>query len=222
MVRASPLILIALVACLSATGCRKGKQERPAATKKAQALKLPPISVTRQRNLVYTFRQGAAFKTVTSMDQIPLGSRGWVRVQDPQVRNVGSRFVYVADLRKADAKGVFPYKVMSRGQFLKGNSLPGGGQSGMGMVAVAGVGQVILYSRPGCGACDRARAYLKQRGVRYVEKNIQADAAAAAELKAKAAKKGFPISGVPVIDVNGEIVIGFDVRKLETLLRRRV
>lgn len=223
MRRVLPLILIGLLGCLVFVGCRK-KVEGPSASEKtARAKTLTPISITRQRNLVFTYRQGTEFRTVASMDQIPLGARGWVRVQDPQVRNVGSRFVYVADLRKTNGKGEFPYQILTRRQFLEGSALPGGGTDGMGRGSlVAAVGKVVLYSRPGCGACDSARAYLKRRGVQFVEKNIQADAGAAKELKAKAAQKGFPTGVVPVIDVNGEFVIGFDARKLETLLRRRV
>lgn len=222
MARLLPLILVGMMAAPAVGGCRKKATDGPAARKKGQSKTLPPISITRQRSLVFTFRQGGAFRTVASMDEIPVGSRGWVRVQDPQVRNVGSQLVYVADLRKANDKGAFPYRILGRQQFLSGSALPGGGKAGMGMTAVASVGKIVLYSRPGCGACDSVRAYLKQRGVSFEEKNIRADAAAAAELKAKAAAKGFPSGVVPVIDVNGEIVVGFDVRKLESLLRRRV
>jgi glutaredoxin len=222
MRRVLPLILIGLLGCPVFTGCSKKDTDRPAPEKSAQAKTLSPISVTRQRSLVFTYRQGGEFRTVTSMDQIPLGARGWVRVQDPQVRNVGSGQVYVADLRQANDKGAFPYQILTRQQFLKGSPLPGGGKAGMGMAAVVVVGKVVLYSRPGCGACDAVRAYLNRRGVQFEEKNIQADAGAAKELKAKAAQKGFPAGAVPVIDINGEIVVGFNVRKLESLLRRRV
>jgi len=223
MRRVFSLILIGLVASLVLAGCRKQVGDSSASEKTARAQTLTPISITRQRSLVFTYRQGAEFRTVASMDQIPAGARGWVRVQDPQVRNVGSRFVYVADLRKTNEKGEFPYQVLTRRQFLEGSALPGGGKAGTGGgAALAAVGKVVLYSRPGCGACDSARAYLRRRGVQFVEKNIQADARAAKELKAKAAQKGFPAGVVPVIDVNGEVMIGFDARKLETLLRRRV
>ncbi len=222
MRKVSPLVVVvALVGLLGLPGCRKKSRDASPSGTTSPEKALKPISVTRQRSLVFTYRQGGEFKTVLSMDKVPLGARGWVRVQDPRVRNVGSRFVYVADLRKANDKGLFPYKVLTRQQFLNGNALPGQGMGSMGAV-VAAVGKVVLYSRPGCGACDRVRAYLKQRGVQFEEKNIQADAAAAKELKAKAARKGFPTGVVPVIDVNGDIVVGFDVRKLEGLLRRRV
>ncbi len=231
MARVFPLVVIGLMGCLAMGGCRSKAKDSSPSAKAAGAKTLRPISITRQRSLVFTYRQGGEFQTVASMDKIPLGARGWVRVQDPQVRNVGSRFVYVADLRKANDKGVFPYQVLTRQQFLKGRALPGDGQdqgqgqgTGMGNMGatVAAVGKVVLYSRPGCGACDRVRAYLKQRGVQFEEKNIRADAEAAKELKAKAVRKGFPTGVVPVIDVNGDIVVGFDVRKLESLLRRRV
>lgn len=80
----------------------------------------------------------------------------------------------------------------------------------------------MLYSRPGCGACEAARAYLRQRGIPFVEKNVQSDPAAARELAAKAARKGVPSNVVPILDVNGELVVGLDTRKLERLLRRQI
>ena len=81
---------------------------------------------------------------------------------------------------------------------------------------------MVLYSRPGCSACDSARAYLKQQGIPFVEKNVQADPAAARELAEKARKKGVPSNVVPVLDVNGELVVGLDTQKLDRLLRRQI
>jgi glutaredoxin len=80
----------------------------------------------------------------------------------------------------------------------------------------------VLYTRPGCGACDAARKYLSEKGVPFLEKNVATDAAAAQELAAKADAKGLPKNVVPVIDVHGELIVGLDLQKLESLLRRQI
>ena len=212
------LIVIGLALGFSTGGCKKKPSAKPPSDQKVSVKDLPPIVITRERALVFTYRVGRDFRTVNTVDEIPLGARNWVRVQDPTVKTPGSNLVYVADLRQADKQGWFPYRILPRSAFTRGTPVPDGKPSTSAMA----VGSVVLYSRPGCGACDSARAYLTRRGVLLTEKNVQADPAAARELAAKAAQKGFSTGVVPIIDVNGEIVVGLDVRKLESLLRRKI
>ncbi len=80
--------------------------------------------------------------------------------------------------------------------------------------------EVILYSTSWCGYCTRARRYLKGKGVDFVEKDIEKDRAAAVELQQKRAAAGIRSGGVPVIDVRGTLVLGFDQPKLEQALSR--
>ena len=75
-------------------------------------------------------------------------------------------------------------------------------------------GPVILYGTSWCGVCKQARSFFSKNGVSYIDKDIEADATAAAELKRKAPMA----SGVPVIDVGGEIVPGFS----ESALKRKL
>lgn len=77
---------------------------------------------------------------------------------------------------------------------------------------------VILYRTAWCGYCTRAQKYLAQKGVSFVEKDIEKDAQAAQELAQKKARAGIRSNGVPVIDVKGELVLGFDRPRLEQLL----
>lgn len=75
--------------------------------------------------------------------------------------------------------------------------------------------QVTLYTTPTCGFCHQAKAYLRQQGIPFVEKDVSADPAAAAEMIRLSGQQG-----VPVIVVDGEVVVGFDVRRLEALLAK--
>lgn len=67
--------------------------------------------------------------------------------------------------------------------------------------------KVILYSTDWCGYCKSAKQYLSQKQVAFVEKNVEQDAEAYRELEAK---MGGSFRGVPVLDIGGSIILGFD------------
>lgn len=71
---------------------------------------------------------------------------------------------------------------------------------------------VIVYTSNTCPHCVSAKKYLDEKGINYVEKNVQTDVNARKELMSK----GY--MGVPVIIVNGEEIVGFDRQRLEDLL----
>ena len=70
--------------------------------------------------------------------------------------------------------------------------------------------KVVLYSTTWCGYCRKARKFLSSKKIPFVEKDIEKSPAANQEMKAKAAKAGVRVGGVPVLDVNGKIIPGFD------------
>ncbi|MHB1654071.1 MAG: glutaredoxin family protein [Desulfitobacteriaceae bacterium] len=72
---------------------------------------------------------------------------------------------------------------------------------------------VTIYSTPTCSFCNAAKRYLKDRNVPFRDVDISRDAKAAAEMVRKTGQQG-----VPVIDVNGKIIVGFDKPKLSAAL----
>lgn len=78
---------------------------------------------------------------------------------------------------------------------------------------------VVLYSTEWCGYCDKAKALLKRLGVDFVEKDIEKDPAAQAELAQKAARAGVRPRGVPILDINGKLVLGYNEGRIKELLR---
>ena len=68
---------------------------------------------------------------------------------------------------------------------------------------------VKLYCTEWCTTCKMAKDFLKENKVKFKEMDVQEDSKAADEVEKKTGQ-----TGVPVIDVNGKIVIGFDVKKL--------
>ncbi len=72
--------------------------------------------------------------------------------------------------------------------------------------------KVTIYTTPTCGYCKLAKAYFNEHNVAYEEKDVTVDMAA----------RDFLVqnnqSGVPVITVDDQMVVGFDKERLSQLL----
>lgn len=77
-------------------------------------------------------------------------------------------------------------------------------------------GQVILYSTTWCPYCTKAADYLRKRGVAFVTKDVGKSRSALQEMLAKSGGS----RGVPVIDVHGNIIRGFNPRAVDAALAR--
>ncbi|MEM6455855.1 MAG: glutaredoxin family protein [Acidobacteriota bacterium] len=80
--------------------------------------------------------------------------------------------------------------------------------------------RITMYATSWCGFCERTREFMAQIGVPFVEKDIEADPSAFAEFNAKVGK-----SGVPVLDIDGQLVRGFrpaDIRRHVLDLKARI
>ena len=73
--------------------------------------------------------------------------------------------------------------------------------------------KVMVYSTPTCPYCVRAKQYLKDNSIEFEDINVAVDHEKAQEMVQKSGQMG-----VPVIDVEGEIIIGFDRDKLTSSL----
>ena len=73
--------------------------------------------------------------------------------------------------------------------------------------------KVTIYTTPTCVYCKMTKAFFKEQNVAYEEKDVATDAAARDEMIAKSHQMG-----VPVIDVDGKILVGFDKEGLSELL----
>jgi glutaredoxin-like YruB-family protein len=73
----------------------------------------------------------------------------------------------------------------------------------------------IVYSTNWCPYCKQAKTYLKNQGVEVVEKNIEDSDQARQEMLDKT---GGVFLGVPVIDIDGELLQGFDRNQINLTL----
>jgi glutaredoxin-like YruB-family protein len=80
-------------------------------------------------------------------------------------------------------------------------------------VKVGGGLKVKVYSTPFCPYCTMAKEFLKKHAIKFEEVNVQENRAAAIEMIKKSGQ-----NGVPVIDVDGKIIVGFDEPALREAL----
>lgn len=73
--------------------------------------------------------------------------------------------------------------------------------------------KVVVYSTPSCHFCVLAKNHLTKMGVTYEDKNVGVDRVAAQEMIMKSGQMG-----VPVIDIEGQIIVGFRPDVFEKLL----
>ena len=73
--------------------------------------------------------------------------------------------------------------------------------------------KVVVYSTPSCPWCHRAKEYLSQKGIPYVDYDVAQDRDKAREMVEKSNQMG-----VPVITVDGEVIVGFNQTLLDRLL----
>ena len=77
--------------------------------------------------------------------------------------------------------------------------------------------QITIYSTTWCAFCKTEKQWLDHLGIPYISKNIEEDEAAHAELMSKLGGDS-NFQGVPVTDVAGDIVLGFDRPKLQAAI----
>lgn len=74
---------------------------------------------------------------------------------------------------------------------------------------------VVVYSTSTCSYCGLVKTYLMERGVQFEEYDVSADKEKAREMMAKSRQRG-----VPVIDIDGTVIVGFDRRRIDEALSR--
>ncbi len=73
--------------------------------------------------------------------------------------------------------------------------------------------KVIVYSTPPCPYCTRTKQFLKDNDIDFEDIDVSADQ----EMLQKMIDKSGQM-GVPVLDINGEIIVGFDKERIKSAL----
>lgn len=217
-----------LLVCL-VCACAQHSSPEAAAADAGQGPSEPPdaahITVTKTRtDLVFSYLDATgAYHDVTKVDDVPEASRAQVLVRDlsksPDELH-SSEYLYIADLRIPDANGHYPCGAVSRHAFDRKGNMEAAAQAAEGSAAESG-NLVTLYTASWCGVCKKTKAFLRQKGIPFVEKDVEKDPGAEREMEIKAAAKGLRVQGVPVVDVAGELMMGFDPDALTHLLEKK-
>lgn len=225
-------VSLALVAALSlAAACQDAeKKVAPASEPADRAGESAPLAETADGDAVLPTVTAAAsdllfswldergrVRAGSAIDEVPEALRERVLVTDlslsPEQRQA-HRYAYFVDLTQPEADGRYPVVAVSRYDAAQGEKLK---------VAVppAPDGAVIVYSAEWCGFCKKAKAWLSSNDVPFVERDVEKQPGVADELKEKLAAAKVRGGGVPVIDWDGQIIVGFDRRRLSKLLEER-
>ncbi len=228
-----------LAALAVVVGCRRSAPESPPQPKAQPGV----VEVLKGGRWLFTYVEPAGtFATTDKPETVPEGARAIVRVFDPadMAKTDSPGQVYVTDLNQLLKSGKAPARAMSRDAFetaalgqlppgessalashgrgAEGETPPAGATPPPAWPADAGAPVVTIYGTSWCGACRAARQYLTERRVPFADKDIERDPAAARELSEKAAKSGIPTDSVPIIEVRGRLLRGFDRARIDALL----
>lgn len=161
--------------------------------------------------LLYRDKEGVEQRAMTTAE-VPEASRAAVQVIDlsrsPQAR-AASRVVQIFDLRAPNPDGLYPGRLVPREELERALA---------SAQALPAQPAVVMYSTAWCGVCKKARKFMRDKGISFVEKDIEKDKEGARELQDKARRAGLALGGVPVIDVGGRLMSGFDEQALLSAL----
>jgi glutaredoxin len=240
LVRPFVLVVLGAIGSLGPLGCHRAAPVAAAAKEDAAA----PFTVRddSQGLLLTWIDEKGDFHVEQKVGDVPIVGRDAVRVVDPNRETSDEKdTVYVADLRVASLEGAYPVHTMTRDDFdalaltrrQKGDKLtlasvmardagaPNAGSAGGTAPAagsIAGRPAVIVYGASWCSACHQAMAYFKKRGITFIEKDIESDPGAAEEMNGKLKRAGQRSGSIPVLDVRGRILVGFEPHAVEEAL----
>ena len=179
-------------------------------------LKRPPlIKVTDQsKDLLFIYRNSQEEdQRAMTIEEIPKEFRKTVHVVDlslsPEQRN-STGYLQVFDLTQVQDNGQYTGQIISRTQLERLLSKK---------EEIPVQAPIVMYSTSWCGVCKKAKSFMQQQGLAFVEKDIEKDPKAAKELQEKARRAGVGTNGVPVIDIGGQLMRGFDPNRLLQLAR---
>lgn len=205
------LLLLVLASCT----------RKPATPLPAEPSEPPTLDLSGDRtDLLFTWVDAdGKLHDVDAADKVPVERRKQVLVRDlskspDEVQ--ADRYVFLADVSREEG-GFFRYVVVSR-HAMDRSLRQGDLVADQEHEADGGRPEVVLYGTSWCGACVQARKWLREKGIVFADKDVEKDERAQAEMARKARRAGLQFGGVPVIDVRGRLLQGFDPAEIERLL----
>jgi glutaredoxin len=179
----------------------------------------PPVVTLDATTLLFSYLdERGHLQAVSSINDVPHAVRPRVLVVDlaktPAERQA-HKYAFFVDLTTQNEDGTYPVTVQSRYDAADPKT------QAPSALPDAPPGSVVVYSAVWCGYCKKAKAWLTERAVPFIERDVERMPGAQAELSKKLADANVAGGGIPVIDWGGTLVMGFDQRRLEALLQQR-
>jgi glutaredoxin len=229
--RVAVVMAVALLA-VEGAGCKRGHTSVAAAPEQ-----MPTVKDDSDAFLLTWIDDKGDFHVETRVADVPMMGRDAVRVVDPGKED-GARGerILVVDLRQSRSDGTYPVRTIARADFdaialarrekagpTLANAAPPPPSATTeafppGTERSASRGVVVIYGAEWCGACHEAAKYFRRKGIAYVEKDIEKDPTAAREMQQKLARRGLQAGSIPVLDVGGKVMVGFNPSEVEAAL----
>jgi glutaredoxin len=231
------LLLLVALACFACRSSEKSDAVKPAAAS-PRSNDLPTLTVKADTpNLLLTWidPQGD-FHVVQKPAEVPTDAKKQVRVVVTDKEAGTGELVYVADLNETAPDGSYRLKTYTRAQWdelgasrrkarlealapsvvpptpsavASGPGEPGAPRGGSSKIVA------VIYGASWCKPCHQAQDYLKGRGITVIMKDIEESEAAQAEMRQKLERSGRGGASIPVIDLMGQILIGYSPSALD-------
>ena len=227
------------------SGCSHKKDDGTTPTSEQKSLPALTISDdTPDLMLTWIDEKGEPHVEIHPAD-VPAPGRAMVRVIVADREDGTKESFYVADLTHKGGDGTYPTQTMSRRAWeaeiekrrteylartapppplgpANGPLLPGTppAAGGPGDKAPPSGLTVVIYGASWCHPCHQAQDYLKSKGIPVVLKDIEENPGAASEMRQKLERSGQRGGSIPVIDVGGQILVGFSTDALDRALSR--
>jgi len=234
--RGLAILLLALVTLATLAGCSHKPTDDGTTPTGVRAL--PPLTLkdeTPDLMLTWIDDKGDTHVELRPQD-VPAAGRALVRVVVSDREDGTHDLFYVADLGAKGDDGAYPTRTLRRRDWeseiekrrdaylartAPPRPAPAGSAEGRPAPPQAqGAAAVIIYGASWCGPCHQAADFLKSKGVPYVLKDVETTPGAAAEMQEKLARAGRHGGSIPVIDVRGQILVGFSAAALDQALSR--
>jgi glutaredoxin len=196
----------------------------------------------------FWFDEHGAAHPASRVEDVPSERRERVRVDParPELREPG--WVYVADLRAPGRDGRFAVRAIASEALANELASINGLAQAMAAPPPAPAGtapsvpsvlaptapppgaptgaapgsqhaRITIYGAEWCSACHQAANYLRSQNIPFVEHDIEHEPAAAQEMYARARQQGVPTGSIPIIDIDGRLMVGFNPGAIQQALR---
>jgi glutaredoxin len=217
---------------LALAGCDSVRGE-PAVPEEGEVVETPFDVRGEAEGLLLVWFDAEGQHVASRRSEIPEDRRAVVRVDDlglaPEQR-LDPDLVYVVDLGEPIEGGRYTVRRIPRASFEARVEAMASTHAEAAPGAPAGAtptdgsepsdADVVIYGASWCSACRSAAAFLRDRHIPFVERDVEREPGARQAMLRAAQAAGIRPSGIPVIDFRGDIIAGFDRGALERAIER--